>query len=165
MPGLPFLQPHQAQAGRPLLFTWSWVSLGTNGLAQPRPHPLLATAHTGGRGGGWAASWTPAPLPCLPGPGSLGPLLGWEQEAVAALGEVGIQGCPPGWELGGELNVAPLRREKPPSTRKALVCQGDLGLTPGMVASLENGGSQGSRLQDFEGAAEIGEDFLGLKCG
>ena len=66
---------------------------------------------------------------------------------------------------GGKTKCCPVEEGETPRTKKALVCQGDLGLTPGMVASLENGGSQGSRLQDFEGAAEIGEDFLGLKGG
>lgn len=89
---------------------WSWVSLGTSGLAQPHSPALLAAAHTGRGGGGWAAAWTPAPLPCLAGPGRLGLLLGWEQEAVAALEGGGYPGAE---SQGGcrdqrELNVIPL---------------------------------------------------------
>lgn len=114
VPSLSFLQPQEAWASRPLLFT---MELGFPGdqwtgpaLPHPHPHLLLAAAHIGRRGGGWAASWTPAPWPCLPGLGSLGPLLGWEQEAVAALGRgeypgAANQGACPGQ---GELNITPL---------------------------------------------------------
>lgn len=80
------------------------------GPAPPTPNPSCEQLTLRGGGGGWAACRTPAPLPCFPGPVSLGLLLGWEQEAVAALeeGEYPGAGNQGGHKDQGELNVIPL---------------------------------------------------------
>lgn len=90
VPGLPFPQPHQAWAGRPLLFT---MELGFPGdQPQPNPTPLASPGltHTGRRGGGWVASWTPAPFAEKP-PSTAGP---GRKKQWLPLEEVGIQGLP-----------------------------------------------------------------------
>lgn len=94
VPSLAFPRLHQARAFSPLLFTMDLGFPGDQwtGPAPPTPNPSCEQLTLRGGGGGWAACRTPAPLPCFPGPVSLGLLLGWEQEAVAAVEEVSIQG-------------------------------------------------------------------------
>lgn len=80
-------------------------------VAWPSPtHPPSPSWQQLPLGGGVEAGLPPGPLAWLPGPGSLGLLLGWEQEAVAALKGGGYPG--PGTEGGrrdqGELNGIPL---------------------------------------------------------
>lgn len=125
--------------GQPILFTWSWVSLGTGGLPPAPPPALLASARWG-RGGRRAASWTPAPGPAFPD-GRPWSTLAPGREATAALGRGGYQGCPPRSGQGQGAKCAP----PPPAGGGALIGQGDPSLTPGTVATLEKEGSRGSR--------------------
>lgn len=117
VPGLPFPQPHQAWAGRPLLFTMELGFPGDQwtGPAAP-PQSLLASLTLGGG----VEAWTPAP-PCPA-------FQGWEasiqeEEAVAAPGGGGYPGAASqGGGQGPELNVTPIVGRRNRRIRRALIC-------------------------------------------
>lgn len=93
MPGLLFPQAHQAPGWLP---TSVHMELGFPGDQWQGPAPPPAPpGHSSHWEEGWRlsclVSWTPAPLPCLPGPGSLVYRGAGNEKQWLSLEEVGIR--------------------------------------------------------------------------